>query len=273
MELILRFGIFLTVLIGMLSWERINPFRRFRQKRRERCFINLGMMGLNFIVVRALAGGGALFAAECAAREQLGLFHRLDWPSGVEIVLALLILDLAIYLQHRLLHTVPLFWRFHKVHHSDPGFDTTTAVRFHAIEILFSMYYKMILVIGLGALPEAVVAFEIVLNTCALFNHGNVRLPRRVESAIRKVLITPDMHRIHHSAAPRETNSNYGFSVPWWDWLCGSYVDTPALGQPGMVIGIVERTTPERPGFVDLVILPFISSSRLTNRDCSTPDR
>jgi sterol desaturase/sphingolipid hydroxylase (fatty acid hydroxylase superfamily) len=273
MESILRFGIFLFVLALMLSWEKLDPFRHFRQKKYERFFINLGLMGLNFAVVRLLAGGGAFLAAELARRHELGLFHQVQLPDGIEIVLAVLILDFAIYIQHRLLHTVPLFWRFHKVHHSDPGFDTTTAVRFHPVEILFSMYYKMLLVLVLGASPAAVVLFEIILNACALFNHGNVRMRKPWDGTIRKILITPDMHRIHHSAAVEETNSNYGFSVPWWDWLCRTYVHDPALGHAQMVIGIVDPTTPDRPGFRDLLALPFRTSGGFSNPDPSTRDQ
>ncbi|MGH8550860.1 MAG: sterol desaturase family protein [Methylococcales bacterium] len=271
MESIIRFGIFLSVLLLMLSWEKIRPFRRFRQKKTARFLINLGLMGLNFVVLRLLAGGGAFVAAEYSAHQNLGLFHRLDLPSGFEMALGLLILDFAIYIQHRLLHTVPLFWRFHKVHHCDPGFDTTTAVRFHAIEILFSMYYKMVLVMVLGASPDTVVAFEIILNACALFNHGNVRISKSREKIIRNLLITPDMHRIHHSATLEETNSNYGFSVPWWDWLCNTYRKDPASGHAGMVIGIVDRNVPDRPGFLDLLVLPFASQKDFPGQDPSIP--
>ncbi len=256
----------------MLSWEKRAGFRRFRQKRFERFFINLGLMGLNFAVVRLLAGGGAFISAEYAARNDSGLFHHLQLPDGIETAMAVLVLDFAIYIQHRLLHIVPLFWRFHKVHHSDPGFDTTTAVRFHPVEILFSMYYKMALVLLLGASPVAVVLFEIILNACALFNHGNVRIREPWDGTIRKILITPDMHRLHHSAAIEETNSNYGFSVPWWDWLCRSYVKDPALGHPKMVIGIVDPNTPDRPRFLDLLILPFRSANRFPNSNPSTRD-
>lgn len=262
MESIIRFSIFLMVLTLMLIWEKVRPFRRFRQTKSLRFCINLGMMILNFAVLRILSGGGAFFAAEYAASHQLGLFNRVDFPSGFEWFAGLAALDFAIYLQHRLLHIVPLFWRFHKVHHSDPGFDTTTAVRFHAVEILFSMYYKVVLVLLLGVSPIVVITFEIILNACALFNHGNVRIPQSLEQQLRKIIITPDMHRIHHSADPNETNSNYGFSVPWWDWICKSYRRAPSLTQSGMVIGIIDKNTPDRPGFIDLLVLPFASTKK-----------
>lgn len=258
----IRFSIFLAVLTLMLTWEKLRPFRRFRQKKTVRFCINLGMMGLNFAVLRILSGGGAFVAAEYAAAHQLGVFHHLDLRPEVEIFAGLVVLDFAIYLQHRLVHIVPLFWRFHKVHHSDPGFDSTTAVRFHAVEILFSMYYKIVLVLLLGAAPVVVITFEIILNACALFNHGNVRIHQKLEKHIRKIIITPDMHRIHHSADPKETNSNYGFSVPWWDWICKSYRKSPVLGHQEMVIGIMDRNTPDRPGFLDLLALPFSSKKR-----------
>lgn len=241
----------------MLLWERLRPFRHFQQKKSQRFRINLSMMLLNFAILRIFSGGGAFFAAEYAANAQLGIFNQYDFPTGFEFIAGLVVLDIAIYFQHRLLHVIPLFWRFHKVHHSDLGFDTTTAVRFHAVEILFSMYYKIVLVLLLGTSPTVVMTFEIILNACALFNHGNVRIPQSLEKAVRKIVITPDMHRIHHSAAPKETNSNYGFSVPWWDWIFGSYRNEPALTQDKMVVGINDRKTLTPLGFINLLALPF----------------
>lgn len=272
MDSIIRFSIFLAVLVSMLCWEKLHPFRRFRQKKSTRLSINLTLMGMNFVVLRLLAGSGALLAAEYAALHGFGLLHQVDLPSEIETAAALLMLDFAIYIQHRLLHSVPLFWRFHKVHHSDPGFDTTTAVRFHAIEILFSMYCKMLLVLLSGASFGTVLAFEIILNACALFNHGNVRIPDAWEMNLRKILITPDMHRIHHCAIPDETNSNYGSSVPWWDWLCKSYRKNPASGHWDLPIGILDQNTPDRPGFLDLLILPFAPEKKFRDHDTSTSE-
>ncbi|MGH8475186.1 MAG: sterol desaturase family protein [Methylococcales bacterium] len=273
MEALLRLSVFSSVLVGMLCWEKLRPFRRFPQKKYERFWINLGLSGLNLILVRLLAGGGAYAAAETARRLNLGLFRHFDFPFELETVLSLLVLDFAIYLQHRLFHRVPVFWRFHKVHHSDPGFDTSTGLRFHAVEIVLSMYYKMALVVMLGTAPGTVVAFEIILNACALFNHGNVRIPDPWERRIRKILITPDMHRIHHCTDLVEQNRNYGFSLPWWDLLCKSYHQDPASDPAQMPIGLNDPNTPERPGFLNLLMLPFAPTRVFPNSSPSRPDR
>ena len=257
MESSIRFGIFLVVLTLMLTWEHVRPFRCFQQPRSQRIAINLGMMLVNFGVLRLLTAGGVFATACYTAEHRLGLFNHLELAPGIEIFSGLLVLDLAIYLQHRLLHTIPLFWQFHKVHHSDPGFDTTTGVRFHPLEILFSMYYKMALVLALGVSPWTVVVFETILNVCALFNHGNVQIPQPGERFVRNILITPDLHRIHHSSARVETDSNFGFSVPWWDHAFKTYRGSPSLPQEKICIGILEQDSPELPGFRDLLQMPF----------------
>ena len=222
-EPLIRFGVFLVVLLIMLLWEWRQPFRCFVQPKFQRLYTNLGLMGINFIVLRLLSGGGAFFMAQYVSNHGFGLLHIFPVPDWLNIVISLIVLDFAIYLQHIVFHRVPAFWRLHRVHHCDVGFDTSTGVRFHPLEILLSMYYKMLLVVLLGPSPEAVILFEIILNACALFNHGNVRILKPWESRLRVLLITPDMHRIHHSSNPVETNSNYGFSVPWWDRVCGTY--------------------------------------------------
>ena len=257
MELSVRFVIFLVVLTLMLAWERLRPFRCFQQPKSRRISINLGMMLVNFGVLRLLTAGGVFATAGYAAEHRLGLFNQLDLVPWIAIFSGLLILDLAIYLQHRLLHVVPLFWQFHKVHHSDPGFDTTTGVRFHPLEALFSMYYKMALVLAIGVSPWTVVAFETLLNACALFNHGNVQIPQLGERFVRKILITPDLHRIHHSSVRAETDSNFGFSVPWWDQAFKTYRGSPSLSQEKICIGILERGSSEPPSFRDLLQMPF----------------
>ena len=273
MESLLRFGIFLTVLALMLSWEKLRPFRRYPQPKSERFLINLGLTFANFLVLRVFAGGGAVLAADYAKRQEIGLLNHLEFAHPVEAAAAMLILDFAIYLQHRLMHKIPFLWRFHKVHHCDPGFDTTTAVRFHPLEILFSMYYKMALILLLGASLEAVLLFEIILNACALFNHGNVRIPEPWDARIRVFLITPDMHRIHHSTSISESNSNFGFSVPWWDWLGHSYLRQAELAQVAMHIGILDPLPPEGPGFFDLIRLPFANLKTKSNVNTSTSSR
>jgi len=213
-------------------------------------------MLINFACVRLLSGG-AYFTAGLAETRQWGLFNLYPLPEWFATTAGFVILDFAIYLQHRLFHRVPIFWRLHKVHHTDLGFDTTTAIRFHPAEIVLSMYYKMLLVLAFGLSQEAVLVFEIALNACALFNHGNVRLPGRWEGRIRRLLITTDLHRIHHSSYKPETDSNFGFSVPFWDRWCGTYRDAPALGQEGMEIGLRETRGWRKLGLPRLLSLPF----------------
>jgi sterol desaturase/sphingolipid hydroxylase (fatty acid hydroxylase superfamily) len=256
-ESLLRLGIFLFILGLMLLWERRAPFRSFPETKPRRLGRHLGLMALNTVLVRIMSGGGAYFAAKYAGERDWGLFNQMEMPAGWSLAAGLVLLDFAIYLQHLVFHRIPLLWRLHKVHHLDLGFDTTTAIRFHPVEIVLSMYYKMALVLALGLSPPTVLAFEILLNACALFNHGNVRIPGVWEPRVRLFLITPDMHRIHHSAFPRETHSNFGFCVPFWDRLCGTYRAAPEAGQAGMTIGLDEERDPRRLGFRQLLVLPF----------------
>ena len=256
-EALLRFSIFLSVLGLMLFWEWRAPFRAVPEAKPRRLARHLGLMALNTVSVRLLSGGGAYLAAYYAGERGFGLFNQWNPPAGISFVAGLVLLDFALYLQHVAFHWAPPLWRLHKVHHLDPGFDTTTAVRFHPAEIVLSMYYKMALVLALGLSPPTVLTFEILLNACSLFNHGNVRLPRLWELRVRRLLITPDLHRIHHSVLPRETHSNFGFCVPFWDWWCGTYRAAPRRGQEGMEIGLNEERDPRRLGFRRLLTLPF----------------
>jgi sterol desaturase/sphingolipid hydroxylase (fatty acid hydroxylase superfamily) len=254
---LLRLTIFLSVLTLMLAWEWRAPFRAFPDAKPRRIARHLGLMTLNTVLLRVLSGGGAYFVAEYAWTQGFGLFNRFHLPAGWGFAAGLVLLDFAIYLQHVVFHRVPLLWRLHKVHHLDLGFDTTTAIRFHPVEILLSMYYKMVLVLALGLSPLTVLVFEILLNACALFNHGNVRLPAAAEPWVRRLLITPDLHRIHHSTYAPETHSNFGFCVPFWDRLCGTYRAEPRAGQAGMAIGLDEERDLRRLGFRRLLVLPF----------------
>ncbi|HYE35073.1 sterol desaturase family protein [Methylocaldum sp.] len=256
-EPFIRLVFFLGTLGLMLLWEWRRPFRKFPEGKTRRLARHLGLMILNSGIARILSGGGAYFAAAFAFERHWGLLNQFALPYGLSFVLALILLDFAIYLQHVAFHRVPLFWRLHKIHHLDLGFDTTTAIRFHPLEIVLSTYYKMALAIGFGLLPQAVLVFEILLNACALFNHGNARLPGSWERTIRLFLITPDMHRIHHSSYRLETDSNFGFSVPFWDKLCGTYCKRPHLGHEGMEIGLKEQRDPKLLDFWRLLVLPF----------------
>lgn len=243
-EQTIRLGAFLSVLVAMMLWELAAPRRRLEIPRVIRWTNNLALVVLDTAILRLAFPVLAVGLATAAEAQGWGLFNRLDLPAWVAILASILILDLAIYLQHVLFHAVPGLWRLHRMHHADLDFDATTGLRFHPVEILLSMLIKLAVVGAIGAPAVAVLAFEVILNATALFNHGNVALPTGADRMLRWVLVTPDMHRVHHSIDPRETNSNYGFSVPWWDRLFGTYIAQPAKGHEGMQIGIEQFRTP-----------------------------
>jgi len=242
-ESTLRLGVFLGVLAGMMLWELAAPRRRQEIPRLIRWTNNLALVVVDTVILRLSFPVLAVGLAALAQTHGWGLFNAVPVPGWLAILASILLLDLAIYLQHVLFHAVPGLWRLHRMHHADLEFDATTGLRFHPVEILLSMLIKLAVVGALGAPPVAVLAFEVILNAAALFNHSNVQLPDRVDRLLRLVLVTPDMHRVHHSVDPRETNSNYGFSVPWWDRLLGTYVAQPARGHQGMEIGIEQFRT------------------------------
>lgn len=243
-EPILRLSVFLAVLVGMAVWEIAAPRRRQEIPRVIRWGNNLALVALDTAILRLSFPILAVGLAVLAQDRGWGLFNALDVPFWAAVLLSMLLLDLAIYLQHVLFHAVPGLWRLHRMHHADLEFDTTTGLRFHPVEILLSMAIKLAVVAALGAPAIAVLLFEIILNATALFNHANIRLPAKVDRVLRWVVVTPDMHRVHHSVDPKETNSNYGFNLPWWDRLLGTYVAQPAKGHDGMQIGIEQfRTT------------------------------
>ena len=232
----LRLMIFGGSLLVLLLLERAFP-RRGEHGRPSRVWSNLGLVAVDSLAVRLLIPLGAVGAAEYAATAGIGLFHQWALPGPLVFVACLLALDALIYAQHRLFHRLPWLWRLHRVHHTDPAFDVTTALRFHPVEILLSMLIKIGAVLALGIPPLAVIVFEIALNACAMFNHADLRLPGWLDRALRTLLVTPDMHRVHHSVDPRETHRNFGFCLSCWDRLFGSYVAQPAAGHLGMRIG------------------------------------
>jgi sterol desaturase/sphingolipid hydroxylase (fatty acid hydroxylase superfamily) len=258
MEALVRLGTFLGVLTAMLLWEWGHPRRLLTRPRRERWVANLGLTLCNTVLVRVTVGGAAYTAAVFAADQRVGLLHWYPLPPWVAAAVTLLVLDFAIYLQHVLFHAVPLLWRLHRVHHADLDFDATTGLRFHTFEILLSLGYKAAIVVLLGAVPWAAIAFEVLLNAASVFNHGNVALPERFDRWLRWIMVTPDMHRVHHSTRIVETNSNFGFSFSWWDRLCGTYRAHPSLGHGGMEIGLSEYRIPLSLG--QLLLLPFRGS-------------
>jgi sterol desaturase/sphingolipid hydroxylase (fatty acid hydroxylase superfamily) len=243
----LRVMAFLGVLLLMAGLEALRPRRDTPRQRGLRWPSNLGIVVIDTVLVRLLIPLGAVGVAVWAERSAFGLLHLLNAPFWPAAVIAFLALDSLIYWQHRLFHLIPFFWRLHRMHHSDVEFDTTTGIRFHPVEILISMLIKMGAVALLGAPAVAVIAFEIALNATSLFNHANWRLPAGVDRWLRWIVVTPDMHRVHHSTWRREHDTNFGFNLPWWDHLFGSYTDQPQEGHAQMRIGLNEfREIPEQ---------------------------
>lgn len=243
-EPMLRLAVFLGVLLVMAGWELAAPRRRQEIPRVLRWTNNLALVVVDTIILRLTFPILAVGLALMAEGRGWGLFNVLDMPLWLAVLLSILLLDLAIYLQHVLFHAVPGLWRLHRMHHADLEFDVTTGLRFHPVEIVLSMVIKLAVVSALGAPAVAVLVFEVLLNATALFNHANVRLPAGLDRVLRWVVVTPDMHRVHHSVIPVETNSNFGFNLPWWDRLLGTYRAQPKAGHDGMTIGIEHFRTP-----------------------------
>lgn len=253
----IRLAAFGSVFAIMAVWELVRPRRTQTVARTRRWPSNLGVVALNTLLVRILfpvTAVGLALAAEAAA---FGLFNVVALPVLFEVVTSVVILDFAIYLQHVLFHAVPALWRLHRMHHADLEFDVSTGLRFHPIEILVSMVIKLTVVAALGAPALAVLIFEVLLNATSMFNHGNVRIPLGLDRALRWFVVTPDMHRVHHSIVSRETNSNFGFNLPWWDRLFGTYRAQPAAGHDAMTIGIEQFRDPRELGLGRILLQPF----------------
>lgn len=253
----LRLAAFLGVFAAVALAELAAPRRRLRIGRRRRWAVNLAIAAVGAAALRLTLAGAAVGAAVAAEAKGFGLFHALAWPSWIEFVCAAVLLDLAIYFQHVLFHATPALWRFHMMHHSDLDIDVTTGARFHIGELLVSMVIKAAAVAALGAPAAAVVLFEALLNASSMFNHGNVALPARADRALRLLIVTPDMHRVHHSMAARETDSNFGFNLSCWDRLFGTYRAQPGAGHEAMDIGLERFRDPARLGFLALLAMPF----------------
>jgi sterol desaturase/sphingolipid hydroxylase (fatty acid hydroxylase superfamily) len=237
-ESAIRLACFGGVLLLMVFWEALAPCRRLSVRRPLRWLSNLGLVAVDTLVVRLLVPLGAVGMALFAQEHGWGLLHLVDLPDWLAVAVAVIALDLVIYLQHVMFHAVPTLWRLHMVHHADLDVDATTGVRFHPGEIMLSLGIKLAAVALLGVSALAVLLFEVLLNATSLFSHGNVRVPAWLERLLRLILVTPAMHRVHHSAQPHETNSNFGFNLPWWDYLLGTYRARPAAGHERMTIGL-----------------------------------
>jgi sterol desaturase/sphingolipid hydroxylase (fatty acid hydroxylase superfamily) len=254
----IRLSAYLSIFVIMALWEIVLPRRRLTTSKSTRWFSNIGIVVLNTLLLRAVFSTAAVATAWEARERGLGLLNQLEMPLWVAVAISVLVLDLVIYLQHVMFHAVPALWRLHMVHHADLDYDVTTGSRFHPVEILLSMIIKVVVVGVLGPPVVAVVVFEVLLNATAMFNHSNVRIPLAVDRVLRWFVVTPDMHRVHHSVVPVETNSNFGFNLPWWDRLLGTYVDQPASGHQKMTIGLRQFREAARLTLPWMLLLPFI---------------
>jgi sterol desaturase/sphingolipid hydroxylase (fatty acid hydroxylase superfamily) len=253
-EPLIRFGVFAGVLALMAVWEAVVPRRRREVPRLLRWTNNLAVVVLDTLLVRLAFPAAAVGVAMAAEAQGWGLLPLLDLPFWMSVLVAVVVLDLAIYLQHVMFHAVPSLWRLHRMHHADTEIDVTTGLRFHPVEILLSMVIKLAVVAALGPPAIAVLIFEVILNATAMFSHSNVKLPGRADRALRMVIVTPDMHRVHHSVDPRETDTNFGFNLSVWDRLMGTYLAQPAKGHEGMTIGL-SRFRSRRDAWLDRMLL------------------
>ena len=254
----IRLGIFLGVFALVVVFETLAPRRARTMPRTARWPHNIGVVVVNTLLLRLVFPTAAIGMALMAAARGWGLLNIIDAPYWLSIALSVALLDLAIYLQHVMFHAVPALWRLHRMHHADLDFDVTTGARFHPIEILLSMGIKLAVVAALGPPALGVLIFEVLLNATSMFNHANLNIPLGVDRVLRRLVVTPDMHRVHHSVLPAETNSNFGFNLPWWDRLFGTYRAQPEAGHAAMTIGI-EQFRGHRDLRLDrMLVQPFV---------------
>jgi sterol desaturase/sphingolipid hydroxylase (fatty acid hydroxylase superfamily) len=256
----IRLIAFLGVFACVAIWELLAPQRALTVPKTLRWTGNLGLVLLNTLLLRLLSPMASVAFAALCAKESWGLLNHVAVPSGLAVPLAVVAMDFVIWLQHVVFHAVPWLWRLHRVHHADVDYDLTTGARFHPIEIGLSMLVKFASIALLGAPVIAVIIFEVVLNAAAMFNHGNIRLPARLDRFLRWFVVTPDMHRVHHSVESDEANANFGFNLPWWDRIFGTYLAQPRAGQVGMVIGLQGHTDAREVLRLDgMLLMPFKS--------------
>ena len=272
----IRMGFFFGILIIMALWEVLTPRRVLTTSKTLRWANNLGLVFFNSFILRLLFPAAAVGVAVTASQQGWGLFNIYELSPWLTVIASVVIMDFVIYLQHVMVHAIPALWRLHRVHHADPDYDVTTGARFHTLEIILSMLIKFATIVLLGPPVVAVVLFEVILNATAMFNHANVRLPAGVDRVLRWFVVTPDMHRVHHSTEDDEANSNFGFSLPWWDRLFGTYRDQPRGGHEGMTIGIRKyRDAKDVSWITGMLVLPFrgkISSYAINRRQWSEND-
>ena len=255
-----RLYFFFGILFVMMSWEWLFPKRPLTVGR-SRWAGNLGMTMINALIARYAVPFVPAAAAYLAVQRGWGLFNQISVPGWAAFILGVIILDMIIYLQHAMFHAMPLLWRVHMMHHVDRDIDVTTGLRFHPLEIVISLAIKLCAVVLIGVPPSGVIAFEIILNGMAMFNHGNVRMPAIADRFIRMVFVTPDMHRVHHSVAINETNSNFGFNLSLWDYLFGTYKAQPSSGHEKMAIGVSHLRELKWQNLLWMLALPFTAET------------
>ena len=274
-EMPIRLGFFLGIFAVIALWEWRSPRRRLQTSRAVRWINNLGLVLINTLVVRLAFPAAALGMAVFAGEQGWGLFNYFTVPFWAAVLASVIVMDFFIWLQHVMVHAIPVLWRLHRVHHADMDFDVTTGARFHTLEMLLSLFIKFMVIVLLGPPVVAVLVFEVVLNATAMFNHGNIRIPAGLDRLLRLVLVTPDMHRVHHSVEDDETNSNFGFNLPWWDRLFGTYRDQPRGGHETMQIGIrtfrTERWCSWLPGMLALPFVGKIQDYAINRRQWEQP--
>jgi sterol desaturase/sphingolipid hydroxylase (fatty acid hydroxylase superfamily) len=256
-EAVIRLGFFFGIFILVAIGELLSPRRTLAMSKKVRWFSNLGVVAIDTLAVRLLFPVIGIHVAFTAQQKGFGLLNVVDLPGWMSFIIGILVLDMVVYLQHLMFHAVPLIWRLHMMHHADLDYDVTTGLRFHPVEIIISMFIKMTTIAALGPSVLTVIIFEIILNGTAMFNHGNIKLPLQLDRYLRLLVVTPDMHRVHHSVTIRETNSNFGFNFPWWDRLFGTYRAQPVAGHEGMTIGLSQFRDPKQNNLLRMLILPF----------------
>ena len=275
-EVTIRLGFFFGILLLIALWEVVAPRRALTVSKALRWSNNLGLVFFNSFLLRLLFPAAAVGMALFASEQGWGIFNYFEVPFWLAVVASVIAMDFIIYLQHVMVHAVPALWRLHRVHHADLDYDVTTGARFHPIEIILSMGIKFATIIVLGPPVVAVVTFEVILNGLAMFNHGNIRLPLGLDRLLRLLIVTPDMHRVHHSVEDDEANSNFGFNLSLWDRLFGTYRDQPRGGHEGMTIGIHKFRTPAEASRIDgLLLMPFrgkISEYAINRRQWGKPE-
>jgi sterol desaturase/sphingolipid hydroxylase (fatty acid hydroxylase superfamily) len=271
----IRLGFFVGVFVVVALWELASPRRVLKHSRQQRWAANFGLVVINAVLVRLVFPTAAVGMAVLSADRGWGLLNNFDVPFWLAVPMTVVALDFVVWLQHVMVHAVPVLWRLHRVHHADLDYDLTTGARFHPIEILLSMGIKFAAIVLLGAPVVAVVMFEVLLSVCAMFNHGNLRLPASVDRVLRWFIVTPDMHRVHHSVEDDESNNNFGFNLTWWDRMFGTYHAEPRAGQVSMTIGIRSHTDPTAvlrlPGMLAMPFRGKVTGYAINHRDWTSP--